>query len=66
MCSMLFDGVVTILIDDIITITVTLIVAIILIAMHEDGGGVFLLTARATKPHPPSFPYASRLETLWG
>ena len=66
MCSMLFDGVVTILIDDIITITVTLIVAIILIVMHEDGGGIFMVTARAAKPHPQRSPYASLLETLWG
>ena len=63
MCSMLFGVIVTILIDDIITIIGTIIT---IIAMHEDGGGVFLLTARAAKPHPPSSSHASRLETLWG
>ena len=38
MYSMLFDGVVTILIDDIITIIGTIITIIV---MHEDGGGCF-------------------------
>ena len=64
MYGMLYGGVVTIFIADVTG--VILIVTIILIAMHEDGGGVFMETARAAKPRPPSSSHASRLGTLWG